>query len=89
MTALANDLTDRQWVAAYATDNAPWLFDPIAEVRRLRDELAVEVARNEVNGLESDTSPFAAADSIVTELLDCDNKTAEHALLAAIARGES
>jgi hypothetical protein len=27
----ANDLTDRQWVAAYVTDNAPWLFDPIAE----------------------------------------------------------
>lgn len=88
-TTVANDMTDRQWVAAYATDNAPWLFDPICEVRKLRDELAVEIARNEVNGVESDTSHFEAADQLVAELLDCDNKQAEHALLATVTRGEA
>lgn len=89
MVTTANDLTDRQWVAAYVTDNAPWLFDPITEVRRFRDELAVEIARNEVNGLVSDTSRFEAADDLVTEFLDCATKKDEHQLLAQAARGEA
>lgn len=84
-TAQAN----RQWAAAHVLDKAPFLFVPITEARRWRDELAVEIARDVVQGLVGDTDEFEALDDLVTELLPLDSDADGCALLYAIVRGEA
>jgi hypothetical protein len=88
--APANDMTDRQWVAAYVIDNAPFMFEPIVEVKRFRDELAVKIARQLVDDIGvTDLDFFAEADKLATELERCDTVVDQHALLGQVARGEA